>query len=62
MRYRTEGNEFAMLVQQIVDKNTKQIVDECQQYLDRYAAGEHPLFSTDIDFLLSVLYPDTNVK
>ena len=48
-----------MLIQEIIDKNTRKIVDECQQYLDRYAAGERPLFSTDIDFLLSVLYPTT---
>ena len=58
--YRTEGNKFATLVQQIVDKNTRRIVSDCQQYLDRYAAGERPPFSTDIDFLLSVLYSATN--
>ena len=57
VRYRTDGSEFATLIQQIIDKNTKQIVLECQQYLDDYAAGKHPQFSTDIDFLLSVLYP-----
>lgn len=57
VRYRTDGNRFAILVQQIVDKNTKQIVTECQRYLDDYAAGKHPAFSTDIDFLLSILYP-----
>lgn len=57
VRYRTDGNEFARLIQQILDKNTKQIVLECQQYLDDYAAGKHPQFSTDIDFLLSVLHP-----
>lgn len=57
VRYRTDGNAFAMLIQQILDKNTKQIVLECQQYLDDYAAGKHPQFSTDIDFLLSVLNP-----
>ena len=57
VRYRTDGNAFAMLIQQIIDKNTKQIVLECQQYLDDYAAGKHPQFSTDIDFLLSVLHP-----
>ena len=57
VRYRTDGNAFAMLIQQILDKNTKQIVLECQQYLDDYAAGKHPQFSTDIDFLLSVLHP-----
>lgn len=53
--YRTEGNKFATLVQQIVDKNTARIVSDCQRYLDRYAAGERPQFSTDIDFLLSML-------
>lgn len=57
VRYRTDGNAFAMLIQQILDKNTKQIVLECQQYLDDYAVGKHPQFSTDIDFLLSVLHP-----
>lgn len=58
VRYRTEGNEFATMVQRIVDRNAKQIVEDCQKYLDRYAAGDRPQFSTDIDFLLSVLYPD----
>ena len=57
VRYRTEGNKFATLVQQIVDRNTKQIVSDCQHYLDDYAAGYRPPFSTDIDFLLSLLYP-----
>lgn len=57
VRYRTDGNEFATLIQQIIDKNAKRIVLECQQYLDDYAAGKHPQFSTDIDFLLSVLHP-----
>lgn len=60
VRYRTEGNEFATMVQRIVDRNAKQIVEECQKYLDRYAAGNRPQFSTDIDFLLSVLYPDVD--
>lgn len=60
VRYRTEGNAFATLVQNIIDKNTKQIVMECQQYLDRYAYGEHPMYSTDIDFLLSVLKQQNN--
>jgi hypothetical protein len=56
IRYRTEGNSFATLIQTIVDKNTKQIVQECQAYLDAYAAGIHPAFSTDLDYLLSQLF------
>lgn len=58
--YRTEGNPFAILIQTIIDKNTKIIVDECQTYLDAYAKGHHPQFSTDIDYLLSQLFPDNN--
>jgi hypothetical protein len=58
VRYRTEGNQFATLIQTIVDKNTKQIVDDCQAYLDAYAAGSHPPFSTDIDYLLSQLFAE----
>lgn len=54
-RYRTEGNEFATMIQRIIDENTKRIVTECQQYLDHYGLGEHPPYSTDLDLLLSLL-------
>jgi hypothetical protein len=57
-RYRTEGNQFATLIQNIIDKNTKSIVDDCQSYLDEYANGHHPKFSTNIDYLLSQLFPE----
>jgi hypothetical protein len=57
-RYRTEGNQFATLIQNIIDKNTKTIVDDCQSYLDEYAKGHHPKFSTNIDYLLSQLFPE----
>ena len=30
IRYRTEGNNFATLIQNIIDKNSRQIVTECQ--------------------------------
>jgi hypothetical protein len=56
-RYRTEGNQFAALIQNIIDKNTKSIVDDCQSYLNEYANGHHPKFSTNIDYLLSQLFP-----
>ena len=55
VRYRTEGNEFATLIQEIIDKNAKQIITDCQGYLDAYSQGRRPNFSTDIDLLLSVL-------
>ncbi len=57
-RYRTEGNQFATLIQTIIDKNKKTIVNNCQAYLEAYAKGHHPQFSTDIDYLLSQLLSD----
>ena len=56
IRYRTEGNNFATLIQTIINKNTKRIVQESQQYLNDYEAGKRPLYSTDIDYLLSLLH------
>ena len=56
IRYRTKGNAFATLIQTIINKNTKRIVQESQQYLNDYEAGKRPLYSTDIDYLLSLLH------
>lgn len=56
IRYRTEGNVFAQLIQSIIDKNTKKIVDACQAYLDQYASGQKSQFATDIDYLLTKLF------
>lgn len=56
VRYRVEGNSFASLIQNIIDNNSKHIISECQQYLNDYAAGNHPAYSTDIDYLLTRLY------
>ena len=56
IRYHTDGNAFATLIQNIIDKNSKQIVCECQRYLDLYSQGNKPAYSTDIDYLISQLY------
>lgn len=55
VRYRTDGNDFATLIQNIIDKNSKQIVSECQKYLDMYSMGIKPKYSTNIDFLIEQL-------
>ena len=55
LRYRTEGNNFATLIKNVVDKNEKQIISECREYLDRYSNGEKPEFATDIDTLIDIL-------
>ena len=55
VRYRTDGNIFATLIKNIIDKNSKQIVTECQHYLDLYSEGIKPQYSTDIDYLIEQL-------
>lgn len=55
VRYRTEGNSFATLIHGIIEKNSKQIVEECQHYLDLYSQGVKPLYSTDLDYLIEQL-------
>ena len=45
-------NPSYLLFQKIISENQKRIVSECQTYLDRYAAGERPAFSVDIDGII----------
>lgn len=54
--YRTEENQFAQMLQKIIDKNASTIVRDCQNYLDRYAGGKRPLYSTDLDLLIELLH------
>lgn len=58
VQFRTEGNSFATLISNILIKHEKEIIIDCQKYLDDYAAGIHPLYSTNIDFLLQKLNED----
>ncbi len=55
VRYRTENDEFATIIQSVVNQNEKRIITECQKYLDDYSNGYRPLYSTDIDLLLTIL-------
>lgn len=54
-RYRTDGNPSAQLIKKIIDLNEKQIIAQCQKYLNRYENGNRPSFSTNIDLLLSLI-------
>lgn len=55
LRYRTEGNEFATLVRNVIDKHAKEIITDCQRYLDAYANGIRPAYATDLELLLKKL-------
>ena len=55
IRFRTEGNESAERIKRIIDANEKEIIKECQDYLDEYAKGNIPKYATDIDWMLTLL-------
>lgn len=55
MKYHTDGNMAATMMKAIIDKNTKTIVSECQNYLNNYENGNRPQYATDIDYLISQL-------
>ncbi len=54
VKYRCD-DDFSILIQNIINKNIKRIVNDCQEYLNRYSLGEKPVFSTDLDSLLTKL-------
>ena len=53
--YHIEGNVSAKLNLAFIDKYEKQIVSECQEYLNRFSVGICPPFSTNIDILIDAL-------
>ena len=55
LKYHTEGNVATTMYKAIIDKNTTEIVNACQKYLNDYEAGIRPQFSTDIDYLTQKL-------
>lgn len=54
-KFHTENNMFYSVVKAVLDKNEKQIIKECQNYLLNYERGIKPKYSTDIDMLIEML-------
>lgn len=54
--YHTQGNFQSMLMKAYIDKNEKQIIRECQAYLNNYENGTIPRYATDLDYLIEQLY------
>ncbi len=54
-KYRIENNTYLMQVKSILDKNEKQIISACQEYLIKYEEGSGHFMTPDIDGILSWL-------
>ena len=49
-------SEYYKMILKILNRDEKQIVEECQAYLDRYEAGDIPMFATNLEYLLAQLH------
>ena len=58
-RFRTKGNPYYETIQRILDENSKQIVNDCQRYLDMYEKRGRPKYAVDIDRLIGLLEQDS---
>ena len=54
-KYRIENNTYLLQVKSILDKNEKQIISACQEYLKKYEQGLGHFMTPDIDGILSWL-------
>jgi hypothetical protein len=54
-KFRTKGSKYYEKLQSILDVNTKQIVNECQNYLNRYEAEGKPKYAVDIDRIIELM-------
>ena len=54
-KYNIDKSSYLMTVNTILDKNTKEIVDACQTYLEQCEKGNRHRFSPDIDGIIRVL-------
>ena len=56
-KYHTDNGIMSALIKAVIDQNASEIIEECQAYLDRYSAGIRPQYATDLDLLISILFP-----
>lgn len=54
-KYNIDNSKYLLTVNTILDNSTKEIVDACQAYLEKYEKGEKHKFSPDIDGIIRVL-------
>lgn len=54
-KYRIENNTYLLQVKSILDRNEKQIISACQEYLTKYEQGLGHCMTPDLDGILSWL-------
>lgn len=56
--YLIDKDEYYLKLMQIIDKNEKKIISECQKYLDECSAGNKHTMTPNIDGIIDVLNKD----
>ncbi len=54
-RFRTEGNQYYEKLLSILAKGERQIVKDCQEYLNRYESEGRPRYAVDLDRAISLM-------
>ena len=54
-RFRTEGNLYYEKLLSILMRNERQIVKECQEYLNRYEGEGRPPYAVDLDRAINLM-------
>lgn len=58
-RFRTEGNSYYETIMSILNKNEREIVTACQQYLSAYEREGKPRYAVDIDRMIALIDEDS---
>lgn len=55
-KYRIDNNDFMLKIKVILDKNEKQIIRKCQQYLEQCEQGKSHSMTPNIEGIINWLY------
>lgn len=61
-RFRTDGNPYYETIQSILSRHEKEIVTQCQAYLDEYAEKGRPRYAVDLDRIISLMEEGVSVN
>ena len=54
-KFLIDGNDYLKMISKILDENEHEIIQRCQEYLDKYADAERHRYSPNIDGIIYML-------
>lgn len=53
-KFNTDNNNYYQIIENVLNKNHKTIISDCQKYLDNYEKNGKPQFAVDIDKMINL--------